>query len=95
MTSRQTHAIRESTTSHNPYLHPDSAPMAALSDGTPLYPAYQPVRPGDRHQVRMRRWDGATGEWFAVTLDGRLYRQRQYWGNDKPRPDEWRRFKLA
>ena len=43
----------------------------------------------------MRFWDGATGELVGVTLDGRLYRQGQYWGNDSPRPNEWRGFKLA
>jgi hypothetical protein len=43
----------------------------------------------------MRFWDGASGQWVGVTLDGRLFRQDQYWGGDAPRPDAWQQFELA
>lgn len=95
MASRQVHTCPKPAAPNNPYLHPNSAPMGALSDGTPLYPAYHPVRPGDRRRVLMRRWDGSTGEWYAVTLGGRLFRQTQYWGSDSPRPNEWREIRLT
>jgi hypothetical protein len=79
----------------NRYLKPQTVPMVTLMDGTPLYPAYHPLRPGERCRRAMRFWDGASGEWVGVTLDGRLFRQRQYWGSDKPRADEWQPFRLA
>ena len=95
MTSRQPHTTPSQAASSNPYLKPHTAPMATLPDGTALYPAYYPVQPGDRCRISMRRWDGSTGQWVGVTLDGRLYRQTQYWGSDNPRPNEWQRFRLA
>ena len=79
----------------NPYLKPDTAPMGTLPDGTPLYPAYFPLQVGERYRRAMRYWDGASGEWVGVTLDGRLFRQAQYWGGDTPRPEEWQQFRLA
>ena len=79
----------------NRYLRPKTVPMTTLIDGTPLYPAYYPVRPGERCPRAMRSWDGATGEWVGVTLDGRLFRQQQYWGSDKPRANGWQQFTFA
>jgi hypothetical protein len=79
----------------NPYLKPRTDPFAALPDGTPLYPAYYPPRPGERYRRSMRLWTGATGEWVGVTLDGQLYRQGQYWGGQGPRPDRWDKFRLG
>jgi hypothetical protein len=79
----------------NRYLKPRTLPMTTLIDGTPLYPAYHPRRPGERCRRAMGFWDGASGEWVGVTLDGRLFRQRQYWGGDKPRANEWQPFTLA
>ncbi len=95
MANRQPHITASPETPSNPYLKPHSTPMAALPDGTPLYPAYHPLHPGERYRRAMRYWDGASGEWVGATLDGRLYRQTQYWGSDSPRPDEWREFRLA
>ena len=66
--------------------------FAHLNDGTPLYPAYYPRRRGECHRRRMGWWDGASGEVVGVTLDGRLFRQCQMWGNDGPRPDDWEAF---
>jgi hypothetical protein len=79
----------------NRYLKPHSTPMAALSDGTPLYPAYHPLQPSERYRRAMRWWDGASGEQVAVTLDGRLFCQQQYWGGDGLYPDEWEPFTEA
>ena len=82
--------------SPNKWMSPDrTEPFAVLSDGTPLYPAYFPLRPGERFRRSMRLWTGATGEWVGVTLDGQLYRQSQYWGGESPRPDKWQKFKLG
>jgi hypothetical protein len=80
----------------NKWMRPDrSEPYAALSDGTPLLSAYHPPRRGERFCLRMGRWNGATGEWVGVTLDGRLFRQQRLWGNDSPRPDRWEEFRLG
>ena len=79
----------------NPYLKPGSEPFAELADGTPLYPAYDVLRPSERQRRTLSSWDGATGEWVGVTLDGRLFRQRQLWGGDSPRPDRWQGFTLG
>jgi len=79
----------------HPYLKPGSEPFAALSDGTPLYPACSPLRPGERFRREMGRWSGQIGEWVGTTLDGRLFRQRQLWGGDEPHPDRWEAFKIA
>jgi hypothetical protein len=79
----------------NRYLKPGSRPFAALPDGTPLYPAYYPLRPGESFRRGMRLWNGAVGEWVGVTLDGELYRQSQYWGGESPRPGKWQKFKLG
>jgi len=95
MANQQPHITASPETLSNPYLQPHSTPMAALPDGTALYPAYHPLQPGERYRRCMNVWDGASGEWVGVTLDGRLYRQTQYWGSDNPRPNEWREFKLA
>jgi hypothetical protein len=82
--------------SPNRWMSPDrTEPFAALSDGTPLYPAYFPLRPGERFRRAMRLWTGAVGEWVGVTLDGQLYRQSQYWGGESPRPDKWQKFTLG
>jgi hypothetical protein len=78
----------------NPYLKPGTAPFAALEDGTLLYPAYFPVRIGERYRRAMRFWTGQSGEWVGVTLDGRLFRQQQLWGGDGPDPARWEEFKL-
>ena len=79
----------------NRYIKPGTIPMTALMDGTPLWPAYHPVRRGERVRRAMHSWDGATGEWAGVTLDGRLFRQRQLWGGSGPRPDSWQPFRLG
>ena len=80
----------------NPYLKLGSKPFAALPDGTLLYPAYEPhLRPGERYRRAMRMWNGSTGEWVGVTLDGQLYRQTQYWGGEGPRSNKWERFRLG
>jgi len=80
----------------NPWMIPErSEPFAALADGTPLYQAYYPRRRGERYRRAMRWWDGATGEWVGTTPDGRLFRQRQLWGNARPRPDRWQEFALG
>jgi hypothetical protein len=79
----------------NPYLKPESEPFAALSDGTPLYPAYYPLQPGERSRCEMGRWSGQIGQWVGTTLDGQLFRQRQLWGGDKPHPDRWEAFGLG
>ena len=80
----------------NLYLKPGTRPFAALPDGTPLYPAYEPhLRPGERYRRALRMWNGSTGEWVGVTLDGQLYRQSQYWGGEGPRLDRWERFTLG
>jgi hypothetical protein len=82
--------------SANRWMSPDrTEPFAALSDGTSLYLAYFPLRPGERFRRAMRFWNGAVGEWVGVTLDGQLYRQAQYWGGESPRPDKWQKFKLG
>jgi hypothetical protein len=82
--------------SPNQWMNPDrTEPFAVLSDGTPLYAAYYPLRPAERFRRAMRSWDGASGEWVGVTLDGRLFRQSQYWGGESPRPDRWQHFKLG
>lgn len=95
MTSRQPDIITDQEALANPYLKPGTAPMAELADGTPLYPAYYPLQAGERYRRAVRFWDRASGEWVGVTLDGRLFRQEQYWGGDSPRAAEWQEFKLA
>ena len=80
----------------NEWMVPDrTEPFAALSDGTPLYPAYHHRYPGERFRRHMGMWTGQTGEWVGVTLDGQLYRQNRMWGGDPPRPDRWEKFKMA
>ena len=79
----------------NPYLKPGTQPFAALPDGTPLYSAYDHLRPGERYRRTLSRWNGAIGEWVGTTLDGRLYRQTQCWGGEEPRPGKWQQFKLG
>jgi len=80
----------------NVWMRPDrTEPFAALSDGTPLYPAYYLALPGERYRRRMGLWTGQTGEWVGVTLDGQLYRQERLWGNARPDPDRWERFRIA
>jgi hypothetical protein len=79
----------------NKWMSPERIePFAALSDGTPLYPAYYPLRPGESFRRAMRFWDGASGEWVGVTLDGRLFRQSQCWGSEGPHPDRWEQFRI-
>jgi hypothetical protein len=95
MASQQPHIVADPSALRNPYFKPNTAPMAALPDGTPLYPAYYPLQPGERRRRAMRFWDGASGECVCVTLDGRLFRQAQHWGGDTPRADEWQQFELA
>ena len=46
-------------------------------------------------KLSLRMWNGATGEWVGVTLDGQLYRQTQYWGGQGPRPNKWEKFRLG
>ena len=75
------------------YRKEGEPPFAALIDGTPLYPAWE-RRLGEQPR-QMGSWDGSMGEWVGVTEDGHLYRQRQLWSGDEPRPDRWRRFRLA
>ena len=72
-----------------------SQSFAVLGDGTPLYPAYYPLRRGERYRRQMGTWSGQMGEWVGVTWDGRLFRQTQYWGGDGPRPDGWEEFRLG
>ena len=79
----------------NRYLKPGAKPYAALVDGTPLYPAYYPLRCNERFRRQMGFWNGATGERVGVTLDGQLYQQSQLWGGEGPRPDRWQKFKLG
>ena len=80
----------------NPYLKPGSKPFAALPDGTPLYPAYEPhPRPGERCRRALGMWNGSMGEWVGVSLDGRLFRQMQLWGGEGPCPDKWQQFTLG
>ncbi len=79
----------------NPYLEPEGDQFAELADGTPLYPAYDHPRPGECHRRALGSWNGATGEWIGVTLDGRLFRQRQSWGGERPRPGKWQQFRLG
>jgi hypothetical protein len=79
----------------NRYLKPQTVPMATLMDGTPLYPAYHPLRPGERCRRSMSVWNGANGEWVGVTLDGRLFRQDKLWGNDAIQANKWQGFKLG
>ncbi len=78
-----------------PHLKPGSKPFAELADGTPLYPAYDLPRLGERFRRALGSWNGATGEWAGVTLDGRLFQQPQLWGGDSPHPDKWQQFKLG
>jgi hypothetical protein len=75
----------------NPHLKANSRPFAMLADGTPLYPAYHPLRPGERY--RRSVCAGKTGEWVGTTLDGRLFRQRQLC--DDPDPEKWEKFRLG
>ncbi len=79
----------------NPYLKPGTVSFAALSDGTLLYPAYHPLRHGERFRHAMSFWSGQTGEWVGVTLDGRLFQQSQLWGSDRPRLNRWEAFRVA
>jgi hypothetical protein len=80
----------------NQWMRPDRVePFAALTDGTALYPAYYPVRPGEAYRRQMGMWTGQTGEWVGVTLDGQLYQQERLWGNEPPQPDRWKRFTLG
>ena len=95
MTEPQPHSSQNAPESVNPYLIPNTSPMATLPDGTLLYCAYFPARPGERRRRSMSYWDGASGEWVGVTLDGRLFCQQQCWGSDTPHVDAWRQFKLA
>ena len=78
----------------NPYLKSNSRPFAQMGDGTPLYPAYYPLRPGERYRRSMCWWNGAEGERVGTTLDGQLYRQNRLWGGDGTRSHKWERFKL-
>ena len=64
-----------------------------MPDGTPLYPAHDPLRPGERYRRSMCWWNGAEGEWVGTTLAGELYRQCREWGGDGSRPDRWKKFK--
>ena len=80
----------------NRYMRSDRLqPVGALGDGTHLYPAYYPVRWGERYRRQMGFWSGQTGEWVGVTWDGRLFNQTRYWGNEGPRPDAWQKFRLG
>jgi hypothetical protein len=79
---------------HNPHLKPGTRPFAQLGNGTPLYPAFFPLRPGEQYRRSMRSWTGQIGEWVGVTLDGRLFRQQQSWGGDSPDPERWEAFRL-
>ena len=79
----------------NPYLKPGTVSFSTLSDGTPLYPAYHPLRHGESFRRAMSSWSGQTGEWVGVTLDGRLFQQSQLWGSDIPRSDRWEAFRVA
>ena len=80
----------------NQWMRPDrTEPFAALSDGTPLLPAYCRRLPGEAYRRRMGLWTGQAGEWVGVTGDGQLYRQERLWGGDAPRPDRWERFTMG
>ena len=92
MTERQPHSSQDPV---NPYFKPHTTPLASLPNGTSLYPAYHPALPGQRYRRAMSSWNGASGEWVGVSLDGRLFRQGRYWGSDSPRADAWRQFRLA
>lgn len=79
----------------NSYLKPLVPPCYGLADGTPLYPAFFPLQVGERHRRAMRYWDGASGEWVGVTLDGRLFQQPMYWGGERPCRSKWQQFTMA
>ena len=80
----------------NQWMQPDPVqPFATLTDGTPLFPAYHRLRPGEAYRRRMGLWTGQTGEWVGVTLDGQLYRQERLWGGEAPCPKRWERFTIS
>lgn len=79
----------------NHFMKDDAKPFVRLSDGTPLYPAYYPLRLGERYRRAMRSWTGQIGEWVGVTVDGRLFRQQQSWGGEGPDPSRWDEFRLG
>ena len=79
-----------------PYRHPRwDEPVSELPDGTPLYAAYEPyLLPGSRFRRSLSWWNGAQGEEYATTADGRTYRQSRYWGGQGLDPTRWERVKL-
>ena len=80
----------------NKWMRPDRPrAFARLSDGTPLYPAYYHLLPGEAYRRRMGLWTGQAGEWVGVTLDGQLYRQERLWGGEEPCPKRWQRFTIS
>jgi len=80
----------------NRWMKPDRMrPFAYLADGSPLYPAYFSVRPGERFRRRMGLWTGQSGDLVGVTIDGQLYRQGKYWGSEGPDPARWEKFKAS
>lgn len=86
--------LRADPPMQNKYLRRDRMePIGELPDGTLLYPAYFPVRHGERFRRSCSSWDGATGETVGITLDGQLYRHPKMWGGQGTRPQRWERFK--
>ena len=80
----------------NRWMRPDrTEPYAHLVDGTPLYPAYHPVRRGEGFRRQMGFWTGQCGERVGVTIDGQLYRQDKYWGSEGPDPARWDMFQVS
>ena len=77
-------------TTLNRWMCPSHAtPFASLPDGTPLFPAFLPLRRGECHRRSLGLWTGQTGEWVGVTLAGQLYSQSKYWGSQGPDPTRW------
>lgn len=74
----------------NKWLHPDKVePFAELPDGTDLYPAYDPLGPGDTFRRGLSGTNGSGGLLVGVTPAGQLYRQQMRWGNSEPVPEKW------
>ena len=77
----------------NKWLNEDKMqPFTELPDGTKLYPAYDPLGPGDTFRRGLSSNNGAGGVWVGVTLAGQLYRQQMLWGNSEPEPQKWEQF---
>lgn len=77
------------------WMDPDrTRVLASLADGTPLYCAFYPPRPGERYRRRISFFYGR-GWWILVTADGRLYRQWRNSGGQEPNPNRWQRFQSS